>query len=115
MDKVQTSLLQCGERRVAVELQGLSDGHPRYPNRSPDFSSMLPLPKPRVPVNSPHLACGAERIMSNSYSLNLLQIVNTALYLMRRKGKSAPLREERRGDAKVESDTTGACRWVPLY
>ena len=55
MDKVQTSLLRCGERGVTVELQGLSTEHSWNPNRSADFSSMLPLPKPRVPVNSPHL------------------------------------------------------------
>ncbi|KIJ91886.1 hypothetical protein K443DRAFT_467259 [Laccaria amethystina LaAM-08-1] len=50
--KVQKSLLQCGGRRVAVELQGLSAERSRHPNRSLDFSSMLPLPKPRVTVNS---------------------------------------------------------------
>ena len=57
VDKVQTSLLQREERRVTVELQWLSAEHSRYLHRPPDFSSMLPLPKPRVLVNSPHLPC----------------------------------------------------------
>ena len=65
MDKVQTSLFQRGERRVTVELQGLSTEHSRYPNRPPDFSSMLPLPKLRIRVNSPHLPCGAEDSISS--------------------------------------------------
>ena len=38
-DKVQRSL--------PVELQGLITECSRYPNRSPDFSSMLPLPRPQ--------------------------------------------------------------------
>ena len=65
VDKVQTSLLRCGERKVTVELQWLSAEHSQYPNRSPDFSSMFPLPKPRVPVNSPRLPCGAEDSISS--------------------------------------------------
>ena len=65
VDKVQTSLLQRGERRVTVDLQGLSAEHSQCPNRSPDFSSMFPLPKPRVPVNSPHLPCGVEDSISS--------------------------------------------------
>ena len=64
VNNVQTSL-QCRQRRATVEPQGLSAGHSRYPNRSPNFSSMLPLPKPRVPVNSPHLPCGAEDLISS--------------------------------------------------
>ena len=35
------------------------------------------------------------------YSVNWLHIVNTALRIVRRKGKSALLREERRGEAKI--------------
>ena len=35
------------------------------------------------------------------YSLNWLPIVNAALQIVRRKGKSASLREERRGEAKI--------------
>ena len=65
VDKVLTSLFQRGERRVTVELQGLSAEHSRYPNRPPDFSSMLPLPKLRIRVNSPHLPCGAEDSISS--------------------------------------------------
>ena len=65
MNKVQSSLLHFRERRVPVELQGLRAEHSRYPNRSPDFTSMLPLPKPRFRVNSPHLPCGAEDSISS--------------------------------------------------
>ena len=100
MNKVQSSLLQFRERRVPVELQGLRAEHSRYPNRSADFSSMLRLPKPRVPVNSPHVPCDA-RITLNMYAVNWLQIVNTALQIMRRKGNSVLLRGERRGEAKI--------------
>ena len=50
---------------VTVELQGLSAEHSRYPNRPPDFSSTLPLPKPRVPANLPHLPCGTEDLISS--------------------------------------------------
>jgi hypothetical protein len=41
-----------------------------------------------------------ESITLNSYSLNRLHIVNTALKTVWRKGESAPLREERRREAK---------------
>ena len=37
----------------------------------------------------------------NSYSQNWLPIVNTASKIVRRKDESAPLREERRGEATV--------------
>ena len=106
---------------MTVKLQGLSAEHSRYHHRSLDFFSMLPLPKPRVLVNSPHLPCGVEDsifsfalapgkkelevhwgtgITLNSYSLDWLRIVNIALQIVRRKGKSALLREERRGGSK---------------
>ena len=45
---------------MPAELQGLSAESSQYPNRSPEFLSMLPLPKPRVMVNSPPLRCGGE-------------------------------------------------------
>jgi hypothetical protein len=63
VDKVQTTL-QCEGRRVAVELQGLSAERSRYPKRSPNFSSMVPLPKLRVTVNSPHLPYAEDSISS---------------------------------------------------
>ena len=36
-----------------MTVERLSAERSRYPNRSPDCSSMLPLPKPRVTVNLP--------------------------------------------------------------
>ena len=51
----------------------------------------------------------------NSYPLDWLQIVNTALQILWRKGKSAPLREARRGGERqslVESDTTRRPEWT---
>ena len=39
MNKVQTSVLQYGQRRATVEPQGLSAGHSWYPNRPPAAAS----------------------------------------------------------------------------
>ena len=64
VDKVQTSLPRCGGKRVTVELKGLIGERSRYPNRSPNFSSMLLLPKPSVAVTHPHLPCGEDLISS---------------------------------------------------